>query len=279
VSDYFGRSRALTQILAKNPSFAEFYATPGRRADKINKQIRSVRNANEALAHLETLFPGSIGEACFIDAAGPENARAVKGRIESIDNLSPDETGASFFQPTFALRPDQVYQSRPYVSPDTNEWVIANSAPIELPGRSTPAIVHFEITLESLRRAAATLSKEFDVLIVDAQTGEVVVDTRYPYVGKARPWGLRTVRGGVAALPHVASLGQRGVLTVEGHRVAYQRLVREGGNANDWIVVARSRSLAAGWLGTISPWQGVVLFVIALAIPIVFFAGGARRLI
>jgi diguanylate cyclase (GGDEF)-like protein len=275
VSDYFGRSRALTQILAKNPSFAEFYATPGRRTKKIKAQIRSVREANEALAHLETLFPGSIGEACFIDASGPENARAVKGRIESIQNLSPDETGASFFAPTFALRPDQVYQSRPYVSPDTNEWVIANSAPIELPGRSTPAIVHFEITLESLRRAAATLSKEFDVLIVDARSGEIVVDTRYPYVGKARPVGLRTVRGGVAALPQVASLGKRGVFTLDGHRVAYQRLVREGENANDWIVVARSRSAAAGWFGTISLWQVLVLFMIALAIPIVFF--GWRR--
>jgi diguanylate cyclase (GGDEF)-like protein len=275
VSDYFGRSRALTQILAKNPAFAEFYATPGRRTKKIEAQIRSVREANEALAHLETLFPGSIGEACFIDASGPENARAVKGRIESIKNLSPDETGASFFAPTFALRPDQVYQSRPYVSPDTNEWVIANSAPIALPGRSTPAIVHFEITLESLRRAAATLSKEFDVLIVDARSGEIVVDTRYPYVGKARPAGLRTVRGGVAALPNVASLRKSGIATLEGHRIAYQRLVREGENANDWIVVARSRTQAAGWLGTISLWQVVVLLMLALAIPFVFF--GWRR--
>jgi diguanylate cyclase (GGDEF)-like protein len=274
VSDYFGRSRALTQILAKNPSFTQFYATPGGRTEKIRAQIRSVREANEALAHLETLFPGSIGEACFIDAAGPENARAVKGRIESIENLSPDETRASFFAPTFALRPDQVYQSRPYVSPDTNEWVIANSAPIGLPGRSTPAIVHFEITLESLRRAAAVLSNELDVLIVEARSGEVVIDTRYPYVGKERPAGLRTVRGGVAALPQVA-FGESGVATLDGHRVAYQRVVREGENANDWIVVARSRSEAAGWLGTIGLWQVVVLFMIALAIPIVFL--GWRR--
>src|SRR5262245_29116200 len=181
VADYFGRSRALTQILAKNPSFSEFYSAPGRRAEKIRAEIRSVRGANEALAYLESLFPGSIGEACFIDAAGPENARAVKGRIEPVKNLSPDETGASFFAPTFALRPGQVYQSKPYLSPDTNEWVIANSAPVDLPGRSTPAIVHFEVTLESLRQAAADMSKNFDVLVVDARTGRAVIDTRYPY--------------------------------------------------------------------------------------------------
>src|SRR5262245_23502166 len=85
-TESFERSRALTQILAKNPSFAEFYTSPGGRTEKIRAQIRSVQRANEALAHLETLFPGSIGEACFIDAAGPENARAVKGRIEPIAN-------------------------------------------------------------------------------------------------------------------------------------------------------------------------------------------------
>src|SRR5262245_26635603 len=76
VADYFARSRALTQILAKNPSFREFYAVPGRRVTKIRAEIGAVRGANEALAYLESLFPGSIGEACFIDAAGPENARA-----------------------------------------------------------------------------------------------------------------------------------------------------------------------------------------------------------
>ena len=37
------------------------------RADKIRAQDESVRNANRALAYLEQLFPGSIGEACFID--------------------------------------------------------------------------------------------------------------------------------------------------------------------------------------------------------------------
>jgi diguanylate cyclase (GGDEF)-like protein len=270
VADYFGRSRALTQILAENPSFADFYEQPGARQQKIRAEVRSVRGANEALAHLEALFPGSIGEACFIDARGPENARAVKGRIESIEKLSPDETGASFFAATFALRPGQVYQSRPYVSPDTNEWVIANSTPIELEGRSTPAIVHFEVTLESLRRAAAALSETADIQIVDAGTGRAVVDTRYRYVGAVIPAGLRT-----RALPGAAQLGTKGLLTVDGHRLAYQRLTPQGENANDWIVVARSRVQAAGWLGTVSVWQGALFLAIALLIPLSFV--GWRR--
>jgi diguanylate cyclase (GGDEF)-like protein len=272
VADYFARSRALTQILAHNPSFADFYERPGTRQDKIRAQIRAVRGANEALAHLEKLFPGSIGEACFIDATGPENARAVKGRIEPVTNLSPDERGANFFAPTFRLGPGKVYQSRPYVSPDTHEWVIANSAPVELSGRPTPAIVHFEVTLESLRRAAADLSESSDIQIVDARSGQPVVDTRYRYVGAGVPAGLGVM---ATSLPGSGALGEKGLLTVEGRRLAYQRLQREGENANDWIVVARSRAQLAGWSGTVSLWQWALFFAIALVIPLAFV--GWRR--
>jgi diguanylate cyclase (GGDEF)-like protein len=270
VTEYFARSRALTQILATNPSFAEFYEGPGRRQDKIRAQIRSVRGANEALAYLESLFPGSIGEACFIDAGGAENARAVTGRIEPIKNLSSDETGASFFAPTFRLRAGAVYQSRPYVSPDTNDWVIANSAPIELPGRPTPAIVHFEVTLESLRRSAVDQSETTDIQIVDARTGLAVVDTRYRFVGTSLPAALRAT-----ALPAPGGLGEKGLLTVGGRRLAYQRLSQHDGNANDWIVVARSRVQAAGWWSSVSAWQGALFLGIMLLIPLSFV--GWRR--
>ena len=270
VDEYFSRARSLTQILAKNPTFVEFYEAPGRRMDKVRAEIPAVRGANEALAHLETLFPGSIGEACFIDQGGAENARAVKGSIEPLKNLSLDETGASFFGPTFRMQPGEVYQARPYVSPDTHEWVISNSSPVELPGRATPAIVHFEVTLESLRQAAAELSVASDIQIVDAGTGRTIVDTRFPFLGVELPAGLR-----VTALPHPEALRSEGLLTNEGHRLAYQRVTRIGQNANDWIVVARSRAEVAGWWGGISAWQVVVFLAIAGLIPLLF--AGWRR--
>jgi diguanylate cyclase (GGDEF)-like protein len=270
VSEYFTRSSALTQILAQNPSFAEFYEHPGPRKDKIRAQIKAVRGANEALAHLESVFPGSIGEACFIDVGGAENARAVRGRIEPLANLSLDETGASFFAPTFRLRPGEVYQSEPYVSPDTNEWVIANSSPIELPGQPTPGIIHFEVTLESLRRAAVALDEAVDFQIVDARTGLAVVDTRYSFTSASLPSGLR-----MTALPSSGSLGEEGLLTIGGRRVAYKRLPRQEGNANEWIAVARSRTQAAGWWGNLSAWQGALIFGILLMIPLSFV--GWRR--
>ena len=269
VADYFSRARSLTQILASNPSFAAFYDSPGERLDKIRGHSRPVRQANEALAYLETLFPGSIGEACFIDAAGAENARAVKGRIESIANLSQDETGAEFFPATFRLRPGQVYQSQPYVSPDTDEWVIANSAPIGLPGQPPPGIVHFEVTLESLRLAAIALSGRYDIQIVDGRSGQAVVDTRSPFVGPALP-GMLRLRS--RALPREALVKPEGVLTVGGHRVAYQRLTRVGENANEWVIVARSRTQTAGLLGGVTSWQAALFLVVALLIPVCFFS-------
>jgi diguanylate cyclase (GGDEF)-like protein len=265
VENYFRTSHALTQILAQNPSFASFYTTPGRRTVKIREAIKPAREANEALAYLEDLFPESIGEACFIDVGGAENARAIKGRVEPISNLSDDETGAPFFAPTFALRPSEVFQSRPYISPDTNEWVIANSSPIGLPGRAAPAIVHFEITLESLRLASLRLSEKADLQIVDARTGNTIVDTRYPFVGPKLPSRL-----GRRALPAAQALGENGELTFAGHRVAYRRVDTSANNANDWIVVSRSRVQTAGLLGWASAWQAAIFIALLLLVPVAF---------
>jgi hypothetical protein len=105
LDDYFDRARSLTQITANNPAYREFYVRPGERVEKILSGDRVVRDAQKGLAYLEKLFPGSIGEACFIDAGGGENARAVRGRVEGFKNLSPDETKAPFFEPTFSLKP------------------------------------------------------------------------------------------------------------------------------------------------------------------------------
>ena len=127
LNDYFERSRSIMLITAQNPAFAALYDLPGTRDERIRSGGAVLRQANDAMDYLEKLYPGRIGEACFIDAAGAENARVVRGERAAIDDLSPDESGNPFFRPTFALRPGQVYQARPYVSPDTNEWVLANS--------------------------------------------------------------------------------------------------------------------------------------------------------
>ena len=84
LDSYYSRARSLALITARNPSFRDFYEEPGGRAGKIRAQGETVRNANRALAYLEQLFPGSIGEACFIDHRG----RRERARREGQDRTS-----------------------------------------------------------------------------------------------------------------------------------------------------------------------------------------------
>src|SRR5919108_1233446 len=180
LEDYLSRAHSIDLLTANNPAFQDFYERPGGRAAKVRSGGPVLDKANRALGYLERLFPTSIGEACFIDRDGPENARMVRGERATVKDLSPDESGASFFAPTFALRHGQVYQATPYVSPDTNEWVVANSTLMPTRDGSKRAIVHFEVTIESFRKVAASLGSRFDIVVVDAHSGQVIIDSRRP---------------------------------------------------------------------------------------------------
>ena len=258
IRDYFHRSRSLTQVMGRNPAFEDFYRLPGTRRQRVAERGPVVRDSERALAQLERLFPDSIGEACFIDSTGPENARAVRGKVEIRKNLSPDETAAPFFAPTFRLRPGQVYQARPYVSPDTQQWVIANSTPIRTSPRGpNRAIVHFEVTVESFRRNAAASSERFDIAIVDSATGRVIVDTRHP-----QPDGEHSKLGNPqdrSFMSHAGRFAKSGSLEVDGKATAYERVGTEGQNANDWTVVALSRTKSVSLVDSLGVSQLAML--------------------
>jgi diguanylate cyclase (GGDEF)-like protein len=255
LADYFSRAQSIDLLTAHNPAFQRFYRLPGDRQAKVRQGGAVLEGVNEALAYLERLFPDSIGEACFIDRDGPENARVVRGVRATPADLSPDESGASFFAPTFALRHGQVYQARPYVSPDTKEWVISNSTLMPTPDGSKRAIVHFEVTIESFRRVAARLSSQFDVTVVDARTGQVVIDSRRPQRVGA-PLGAPDDR---RFRPIVQAGTPSGLRSIGDRPVAHQRLQPHPGNANDWYVVAAAR-------GPVGPLYGVGLWSIAIVV-------------
>jgi diguanylate cyclase (GGDEF)-like protein len=245
---YFERARSNILITAHNPAFEDFYLSkPGTRLAKVKARGPEIRRAEVALNYLEQLYPTSIGEACFIDHAGPENARYVRGERARLGDLSPDESGNTFFKPSFALHAGQVFQAKPYVSPDTHEWVIANTTPVPGTGFPALAIVHYEITVESFRREAAALAGRFDVAIVDAGTGKVVVDSRYPQrIGAplGRPDDMR-----FATL--IAARRDAGTTTLAGHRSAFRNIERSRNNQNDWTVVAVDPHRAGSLLGDV----------------------------
>jgi diguanylate cyclase (GGDEF)-like protein len=265
LEDYFSRARSIDLLTANNPAFQDFYAQPGDRAAKIRAGGPVLDEANEALGYLEELFPDSIGEACFIDRNGPEIARMVRGVRATPANLSPDESGAPFFAPTFALRHGQVYQARPYESPDTKEWVISNSTLLPAADGSKRAIVHFEVTIESFRKVAASLGGQFDITVVDAGSGRVVIDSRRPQ-GVGQPLGDP---GDRRFGPVVGGGAVRGTSTVGGRPVAFQRLQRQAHNANDWYVLATART-PVGPLYGVSGWS--VALVVGALVLLVFAA-------
>src|SRR3954464_10632211 len=116
LQSYFDRARTIDLLLAANPVFTDFYRAPGSTAAKIQAGGSLIRRVNDALAYLETLFPGRISEACFIDSSGAEIARGVAGVPAAPADLSPDEDENAFFAPTLALGRGKVYQARVYES-------------------------------------------------------------------------------------------------------------------------------------------------------------------
>jgi len=260
LQDYFARAQSIDLLTANNPAFQDFYRLPGDRQAKVRSGGPVLDKVNRALGYLERLFPTSIGEACFIDRDGPEVARLVRGVRATPKDLSPDESAASFFAPTFALGHGQVYQATPYVSPDTKEWVVANSTLMPTSDGSRRAIVHFEVTIESFRRVAATLSNQFDIAVVDARTGQVVIDSRRPQQVGA-PLGVPDDH---RFRPVVAAGTREGSRSVGDHPAVYQRLRRLPGNANDWYVVAAART-PVGPLYGVSGWS-IAIVVVAVAL-------------
>ncbi len=260
LADYFSRGQSIDLLTANNPAFQQFYGLPGDRGAKLRSGRPVVDEINQSLAYLERLFPDSIGEACFIDHGGPENARVVRGVRARPADLSPDESGNPFFRPTFALPQGQVYQARPYVSPDTGEWVISNSTLMPTPDGSRQAIVHFEITIESFRKVAAALSSQFDIAVIDAGTGAVVLSSRHPQRLGA-PLGVPDDH---RFRPVVQTGTPSGRRTLSRRPVAYQRLEPIRGNANHWYVVAVTHE-PVGPLYGVGLWSMLVV-VAALAL-------------
>jgi diguanylate cyclase (GGDEF)-like protein len=271
---YFNRARSVNLLTAHNPGFRHFYDQGGGRAGRGPLHHVHLSESNEALAYLERLYPHSIGEACFIDVGGAENARVVRGIQATLAELSPDESRNPFFAPTFAMRPGQVYQARPYISPDTKEWVISNSTLLPATGRKR-AIVHFEVTVESFRRAAFDLAGRDHVDIVDARTGAVVIDS-------ARPQRIGAPLGETAdrQFRQAAHRASSGLRTIEGHRTAFRTVTRGRGNANHWIVAVSSPAAEASLLGGLGVWPiGMVLgALLFLFVAIATFRTSQREL-
>jgi signal transduction histidine kinase len=269
---YFDRARSIALLTAANPVFADFYTLPGSQHVKSQAQGLPFRRVNVALAYLETLYPTALGEACFIDRAGFENARVVRGRWARPSELTPNESIHPFFKPTFRLGAGLVYQAAPYLSPDMHEWVISNSSVITTPDGRNPAIVHFEVSIESLRR---TLARErgHHLFVIDRNTGRIIADSERTQLPMKR-LGHEDAR--FSRLAHVGAL--KGVLTVGGTRMSYVGVRHTRTNANDWLVVAAAPVIGGALIGLDRKALALlVLLLMLIALPIAYRWGRLNK--
>jgi methyl-accepting chemotaxis protein len=265
VGSYFGEARKLVRLAAGDGALAPFFTG----AD------RSRRPLERVLQHVEALYPGAIGEACIIGRdGGREYARVVRGEVAPGADLSPDESGAPFFPGAVRTAFGASYQARPYVSGDTNEWVVSNVSPIRAAG-ALPAFLHFEVSVESFRaRAARRAGGQFSVQVVDRGSGRVIFDSTTPVRGRARLGDGRQV----AAAALQAGGPTARIAQVGGRRAAVMAIDGGRGNDNRWAVVVTPRAAAAaGGLsaGAVGLLGAALLLLLGVGAILVF----ARRIV
>ncbi len=274
MNSYFQRASSVILLTAHNQAFRDFYARSGDRQARARQSGPTLDAVNDALTYLEQVYPNRIGKTGFIDSSGAEYARTVRGERAPSGHLSLDESKNPFFAPSFALGAGEVYQSKPYRSLDTNEWVIANATFVPMTDGSTAAIVAFEVTIESFRREASTGAGR-TVLVVDADTGAVVLSsTRSQQVGSSLGDPLDT------RFRHlVGGWGANGRLNLDGHLAAYERIAASPGNANRWYVVSVTNRPVGRMAGVgIVPIVAVVAALILIGYALVATQRGQNAL-
>jgi Diguanylate cyclase, GGDEF domain len=152
--------------------------------------------------------------------------------------------------------------------------VIANASPIPTVDGVKRAIVHFELTLESIRKSSGG-SGDYAIQIVERSSGRILVDTRYTQRAKAplapkgtphtHPAGFSDPKGAHLHLPAGAAVGY---LTDAGSRAAFREIPVGEHNDNRWIVVARSTEPRPSWWSSQSRWQLAILAVVLALFPL-----------
>ena len=248
LQEYFERAHSVNLLLAHDSAFRRY--EPRRAASPPTTTPASDRAA-EAMAYLEELYPGRISEACLIDATGTELARVVEGDVAHAHDLSTEEASNPFFGPTMRLPQGRVYQAAPYVSPDTDKWVISNSTPMVSDGE-TWGLVHFEVDLASFLPTApesdSAEARSVSAAIVDSRTGEVVLAGGAPFepgaLGGVPPAALRALTDGRAG---------QSTATVGGRRLLAVPVPVEADNANRWSVVSLAPAHSQAWYRSVGP--------------------------
>lgn len=172
-----GKARKALVTAAQDKSFRDYFtATSATAKARLRSRINRISLAVQHDRHVD--------EMCVIGPDGAEVSRIVRDAIAY--DLDDTEHGRPFFRPGFELAPRTVYQSAPYMSPDTDRWVVGYVTPIVVDGE-TKGILHYEHNLGFYQ---STLNKgltggDLFLVVIDAN-GWVISDSRTPIGIEAR---------------------------------------------------------------------------------------------
>ena len=262
LSEFFDRAVGSDLQLASAPAFTRVYTTPGSLESKIERESGAVQNIQQNLAAIGRVYPGAVSEACYIDiATGREIARVVDGVAAPPKDLSPDEKAAPFFDEASVQPEDIPFQSAPYVSEDTDLWVVATATPIWIDGRPT-AIAHFEVSIESLRQALVAGQSGAQVRVVDQHSGRVVIDGD-------KPQGLEGNLGNASDVTFIDHDVQAGLTSLAGERVSTTSMpdgrTLTASNVNKWLITASANQVETGIIASLTP---LIVGLFALGVPL-----------
>lgn len=153
INHLFNKARSDILLLTVNPAFKRYFLEP-------DKKPFWLKELNKAFLYLSKIFPDSFDEGCYILSDGREICRVIFDKLAQPTELSMDETRNAFFAPTFTIPEGEVYQGPPYISTDTNRWVIPNSTPIVLPDGRKAAIAHMELNIAYLKSIMKNVLQE-----------------------------------------------------------------------------------------------------------------------
>jgi diguanylate cyclase (GGDEF)-like protein/putative nucleotidyltransferase with HDIG domain len=248
------RVRALALVTARIPPFSELYANGDSLAARIAAVAGPFREINNALTYDHQLYPSRFVEVGYVDVAGRERARVVRGRQTPLNKLRADVRDWPSFPQGVSTPPGMARITMPFISPTAGVPVTAATTTVAVNGR-VRAYVEIELALRALQGA---LSSD----VPRGRTVEIVSAT-----------GQRLTGVGSALAVRPADI-QAGLATA-GHWRLAARAVPEASVADGpWYVVSSGRAPSAMSLA-FAPEQAVILLLSLVALVAAFL--GFRR--
>jgi diguanylate cyclase (GGDEF)-like protein/PAS domain S-box-containing protein len=253
LSNDLQRFQQILLTSAQNPAYTAVVENPQER-DRWTPQL------NAALLQLTSTFAGMIDEACRIDPNGVELGRVVQGRLAPEDELSADEsTDNPAFAPTMELPSGAVHFEQPYISPDTNRWVIAAATPLYAADGHNTGILHFEVPLAYYQRVLRGALPADGFLAIADPEGHVYLSTRDAEPSEEPMPAVRDVLAGLQLDDGQADLlsadSGSGLWTPtgesDGYRIRFQRLEAAPGLP---LIVVVGLPAAPGYVGQLQAY-------------------------